>query len=524
MPRISLLILLLSSLVFGQEITRITVVEGEISSSVPSYNYQGTIYLSIANLSQVAHSGYTASESGNVIEVIFADVTLTFKSKNPYVIITNNISGETEIYQYPTSTHLIDELIFVPLKETIKLFNKYLDKSLVVVSPGKIIVLKKDQQEISNIENIKFEHGEKGTYLEIKGNTKLESVLTHVGKESIILTINNASTFGNTFKNLHPVGYVKHIGISNKNQNVEIRIKKKNEEITSEFFHEDDNKVIVVHLFKRIDSPWLERESEHFKVIYRDYHSNLVNNVLVSAEKSFKLLSKIFKYELSEKIIINTYDVSDYGFAATSTTPQNFIRLEIEPLEPGYEVIPYNERIQWLISHELVHIIVNDAEVQPETFFRDAFGKVPPEKAQPLSVPYSLLTNYNRYTPRWHQEGVAVFFETWLSGGFGRVLGSFDEMYFRSMVYEGRTFPSQLDLETLLSHNSILLVNIQYIYGGRFLTYLSIKYGTDKAVDWFKTVKGKAYIGFESKFEDIFNIDFTTAWTDFISYEIKFQA
>ncbi len=146
-----------------------------------------------------------------------------------------------------------------------------------------------------------------------------------------------------------------------------------------------------------IDSPWLERESEHFKVIYRDYHSDLINNVLVSAEKAFKLLSKIFNYESSEKIIINTYDVSDYGFAAASTTPQNFIRLEIEPLEPGYEMVPYNERIQWLLSHELVHIIVNDAEVQPETFYRNVFGKVPPDKIQPLSAFYSLFTNYNRY-------------------------------------------------------------------------------------------------------------------------------
>jgi len=250
---------------------------------------------------------------------------------------------------------------------------------------------------------------------------------------------------------------------------------------------------------------WFQIKTKHFKVIYRDYHSDLVNNVLVSAEKAFKLLSKIFQYESSDKIIINTYDVSDYGFAAASTTPQNFIRLEIEPLEPGYEMVPYNERIQWLLSHELVHIIVNDAEVQPETFYRDVFGKVPPDKIQPLSAFYSLLTNYNRYTPRWHQEGIAVFFETWLGGGFGRILGSFDEMYFRSMVYEGMPFPSQLDLETLLAHNSILLENIQYIYGGRFLAYLSIIYGTDAVIDWFRTIKGEAYIGFESKFQEVFD-------------------
>ncbi len=318
-------------------------------------------------------------------------------------------------------------------------------------------------------------------------------------------------------------GLVKHVDVSNVNGDVQIRIRKKSEDIAVEYFYPGDKNELVVHLFEREDSPWLERESEHFKVIYREYHSHLINNILVGAEKALKPLSELFNYVPNDKIIINTYDVSDYGFAATSTTPQNFIRLEIEPMEPGYEMVPYNERIQWLINHELVHVIVNDAEIGFESFCRSIFGKVPPEKTQPLSVFYGLLTNYNRYSPRWHQEAIAVYFETWLSGGYGRVLGSFDEMYFRNLVYEGKQFPSQLDLETILSHNSILLENIHYIYGGRFVAYLSIIYGTEKVLDWFRTKEGDAYRGFEGKFRKVFNADFYKVWNDFIFYETKFQ-
>jgi hypothetical protein len=276
-------------------------------------------------------------------------------------------------------------------------------------------------------------------------------------------------------------------------------------------------------LFEREDSYWLERESEHFKVIYREYHSPLVNHILTCAEKVFKPVAELFNYKPDKKIIINTYDVSDYGFGATSTTPQNFIRLEIEPLEPGYEIVPHNERIQWLIGHELIHVIVNDAQTGAESFFRSIFGKVPPEKTQPLSVIYSLLTNYNRYSPRWHQEAIAVFFETWLSGGYGRILGSFDEMYFRTLVNANEKFPSQLDLETLVSHNSIYLENIFYTYGGRFVAYLSIVYGAEKVLDWFKTNEGDAYSGFEGKFNKVFNKDFDIAWQEFIAFESEFQ-
>ena len=156
---------------------------------------------------------------------------------------------------------------------------------------------------------------------------------------------------------------------------------------------------------------------------------------------------EIFNYKPEQKIIINTYDVSDYGFGGTTTIPENYIRIEIEPLEAGYEVIPYSERFQWLLSHELVHIVVNDMAGNLESSLRSIFGKVLPERNQPLSVLYSLLTNHNRYTPRWYQEAIAVFIETWFSGGYGRLLGSFDEMYFRSLVNEKLPFPSDVELE-----------------------------------------------------------------------------
>lgn len=523
MLRISLLLIFLSAVVFGQEISRITLIEDESSQSVPSYNYQGTIYVSLKHLTDKLKVSNNVSDAGSAIEIIFQEVTLRFTLKNPYVVITSKLKGESAIHQLPTSSHFINNFIFVPLNETIELFNKYSEKSLAVISPGKVIVLSKDQQEISRIQSITLNHSNKGSFIHVRSNTEFTSQLTHDGQDSFILKIKNASTFGDSFDDLPPTGLVKHIGVSTINQNVEIRIKKINKNIASEYFNPGDKKELVIHLFEREDSPWLERESEHFKVIYREYHSHLINNILVSAEKAFKPLSELFKYVPDDKIIINTYDASDYGFAATSTTPQNFIRLEIEPMEPGYEMVPYNERIQWLISHELVHVIVNDAEIGFESFCRSVFRKVPPEKTQPLSVFYGLLTNYNRYSPRWHQEAIAVYFETWLSGGYGRVLGSFDEMYFRNLVYEGKQFPSQLDLETILSHNSILLENIHYIYGGRFVAYLAIVHGTEKVLDWFRTKEGDAYSGFEGKFRKVFTEDFYKVWNDFISYETKFQ-
>lgn len=276
-----------------------------------------------------------------------------------------------------------------------------------------------------------------------------------------------------------------------------------------------------VNLYSQND--WYEKESSHFKVIYRSGHAYLVDHILNSAENALQPLTEIFDYTPTEKIIINTFDIYDYGYATTTSVPRNYIRLEIEPFEPGYENIPYTDRFQWVISHELVHIAVNDKPTKFEKITRSLFSKVEPEQIQPLTVFYSLITSYKRYTPRWHQESIAVYLETWLNGGYGRLLGSFDEMYFRSLVADKKEFPSELNLESKLSNENFLLETLFYLYGGRFATYLTIKYGPEKIIEWYKMGGFFLSSNFMTTFEDVYKIYFNDAWNDFREYEKDFQ-
>ena len=268
---------------------------------------------------------------------------------------------------------------------------------------------------------------------------------------------------------------------------------------------------------------WLETESKHFNAIYREIDSPLIPHMLKSAENALNPLMKIFNYKPSEKIILNIFDIYDYGSALTTTVPHNYIRFEIEPMEHGYESLPQNDRFQWLLSHELVHVAVNDHVSKIESTLRSIFGKVEPEQSQPLTVPFSLLTNYTRYTPHWYQESIAVFMETWLNGGYGRVLGNFDEMYFRSMVLDHKKFPEPLYLENVSVHNSFLFEILYYLYGERFASYLAYKYGSDKLISWYKTDENEIYEDYKSKFKMIFERDFDKEWNNFILFENKFQ-
>jgi hypothetical protein len=280
--------------------------------------------------------------------------------------------------------------------------------------------------------------------------------------------------------------------------------------------------IVPIENFKS-QTDWLEKDSENFKLIFRSSHAHLADHILISAEKSLKALSELFEYKPSEKIIINTYDVYDYGFATATSVPENFIRLEIEPFEPGYENIPYHERFQWLLNHELVHIVINDQATKFEKFFRNIFSKVSPEQSQPVSIIFSLLTNHSRFTPQWHQEAIAVFWETWLSGGYGRILGNFDEMYFRTLVADSIEFPDPLEIDAILSHRSIFLQKLFYTFGARFAAYLAINYGYEKVNEWFIVGNDNFYVNFENKFEDVFGLEISDAWNNFIKNEVSFQ-
>ena len=270
-------------------------------------------------------------------------------------------------------------------------------------------------------------------------------------------------------------------------------------------------------------SDWLEKDSENFKLIYKPAQSHLADHILSSAEVVLRKMEDILGIIPSEKIIINTYDVSDYGFASATSVPQNFIRIEIEPFEPGYENIPYNERFRWVLSHELVHILINDQASGLEKFFRAVFSKVAPDKNQPLTILFSYLTNFVRYSPRWHQEAIATFLETWLNGGYGRALGNFDEMYFRSLVYENKRFFNRTEIEAKESHNSFLLETLLYFYGTRFASHLAIAHGADKLLEWYKVLPGDGYSSICGKFKEVFGIDLDEAWDAFIINERYFQ-
>ena len=169
----------------------------------------------------------------------------------------------------------------------------------------------------------------------------------------------------------------------------------------------------------------LSRQTEQLNLVYYDKaHEYLSYHLARSFENSLAFHRKLFNYTPSEPVLVLMQDFGDYGHGGTSTLPWNYISIGIEPFDYVYDTLPANERMNWLMHHELVHVVATDKAAGSDLLFRKIFrGKVSPIQENPLSMFYSFLTSPRWYSPRWYHEGIAVFLETWMAGGVGRSLG-----------------------------------------------------------------------------------------------------
>ena len=108
---------------------------------------------------------------------------------------------------------------------------------------------------------------------------------------------------------------------------------------------------------------------------------------------SLELHRELWGWEPSQPVTVLLVDLSDRGNAAAGAVPRNMLMLEIAPLSFVYEIVSANERMNWLMNHELVHIAAVDGAAGRDHFWRKFFaGKVQPNADNPGTILFAYLT------------------------------------------------------------------------------------------------------------------------------------
>jgi WD40-like Beta Propeller Repeat len=266
-------------------------------------------------------------------------------------------------------------------------------------------------------------------------------------------------------------------------------------------------------------------ETDQLQVVYFDPSgSHLAPYVTQSFLNSLNAQKARFDYEPDGKISVLLQDFGDRGNAtAILGAPRNRIYIDVAPPVLSFETFSPGERVYTLSNHELVHTVVGDqASGGDLTARRWLGGKVAPAAEHPETILYNYLTNPRASTPRWYQEGSAVFMETWYGGGLGRAQGGYDEMVFRAMVRDKATFYDPLGLVSKGTEVDFQSGANAYLYGTRFMSYLAMEYTPEKLIDWLRRAEGtESY--YARDFERVYGKPLADAWQDWIRWEHGFQ-
>jgi len=258
-------------------------------------------------------------------------------------------------------------------------------------------------------------------------------------------------------------------------------------------------------------------------VYYSPEHAFIVPHLVRSFENSMAFHSKLFHYTPSEPVLLFLQDYDDYGYAGATSLPHNYMILGIEPYEYAYETSPTNERINWVISHELMHVVASDPASGTDRLFRTLFfGKVLPTDEDPPSMLYSYWTSPRKYAPRWYHEGIATFMETWMSGGIGRAQNGYDEMVFRTMVRDSAYFYDYVGLESEGTTVDFQIGANSYLYGTRFVSYLAYRYGPESVLRWFSR-PDTSDASFSGQFLRVFGRPLDDVWGEWAGWERRWQ-
>jgi hypothetical protein len=265
-------------------------------------------------------------------------------------------------------------------------------------------------------------------------------------------------------------------------------------------------------------------QTKDIRLLYQDpqqtYLTPYVARCFINA---LQMHQRIFRWTPYEKVTVVLTDTSDWSNGRALVSPQNTVAAEISPSQHIFETLPSNERFHSIAGHELVHVATMDAWNRQDQRWRRFFGGKPRETdAHPETLLYNYLATPRNSTPRWYNEGSAVFFETWASGGIGRAQGGYDEMVFRAMVRDDAHFYSPVGIVSAGTAADFQTLSNAYLYGTRFISYLGLHDTPEQVAEWLgRSEQSDRYYG--TQFKRVFGKSLGDAWQDWIVWEHGFQ-
>lgn len=212
---------------------------------------------------------------------------------------------------------------------------------------------------------------------------------------------------------------------------------------------------------------WRTLATTHFRVHFTPETERLARRAAVDAEAAYAALAA----ELAPPrgvVDLVVADGADYSNGFATTFPTNRLVIFAHPPLAEQSLRFTDDWIALVVTHELAHLFHLDRSRGIWRLAQRIFGRHP-----------SLFPN--QYSPRWITEGLAVHYESRITGA-GRVIGSGHRMIARASLLE-RTGFQRLD-ELSLSTSRFPYGQAAYVFGSLLIDALA-RSGRDSGVRHF---------------------------------------
>ncbi len=199
-------------------------------------------------------------------------------------------------------------------------------------------------------------------------------------------------------------------------------------------------------------------ETPHFRVHYAKGLEPVAERVADLAESVHGRLTPALGHTPKEVTELVITDNTESANGSATALPYNAVRLYATAPDDMSPLSDYDDWFLALVTHEYTHILHTDNISGAPALVNAVLGK-------------SMAPN--QVQPRWILEGLAVLEESRRTSG-GRNRSSLFDMYLRADVLSGRV--ARLDQVSHLPRRWPS-GNLWYLYGSRFLTWISEVYG-----------------------------------------------
>ncbi len=249
------------------------------------------------------------------------------------------------------------------------------------------------------------------------------------------------------------------------------------------------------------DESWRSLESSHFRVTFPQGMDLLARRAATRAERAFDALTEHFLDPPGGIIELLLTDHTETSNGLATAVPFNRIIVYVRPPMAGGSLSHFDDWMELVITHELVHIFQLDHTGPIGSLIRKVMGRW--EAGWPTFPGFDL--------PRWTTEGLATYYESAVTTS-GRVRGSYIDMVLRTAVLEDGF--EGLDQVSGDSPNWPAGDRV-YVYGATFFDHLSDAYGEER-LGAFADAIARQWIPYRVNWgaKDAFGTSFSDLWED----------